>query len=155
MNTRSLTVVLASIAMSSLGACTLISTTGGAGGSTGGISTGDGGASSTVTTGTSGGTGGATTTTSTTTSTGTGMCNPTYTCVEAIAQGSGDPAELCEGPALKEFNALADCTCKGNCAKTCADNVCKQQDPSAECKACLSTAGTGCKTEFDNCINGT
>jgi hypothetical protein len=83
------------------------------------------------------------------------MCNPTYTCVEAIAQGSGDPAELCDGPALKEFNALADCTCSGNCATMCADNACKQLDPSAECKACLSTAGTGCKTEFDNCLNGT
>lgn len=154
MNTRSLTVVLASIAISSLGACTLISTTGstGAGGSTGGTSTGDGGTATTVTTG---GTGGDASTTGTTTSTGSAMCDPTYTCVEAIAQGSGDPAELCEGPALKEFNALADCTCSGNCATTCADNACKQQDPSAECKACLSTAGTGCKTEFDNCVNGT
>lgn len=151
MNKRSLTVALAAITISSLGACTVITNTGSTGTGGGTSATGTGGTvSSTASTGGAGGG-----TSATGTSTGTAMCDPTYTCVDAIAQGSGDPAELCEGPALTEFNALADCTCKGNCAAICKDNACAQLDPSAECKACLSTADTGCKKEFDNCVNGT
>lgn len=154
MNKRSLTVVLAAIAISSLGACTVINNTSSTGTGGGTSATGTGGSVSTTTsTGSAGGAGGGTSATGT--STGTAMCNPTYTCVEAIAQGTGDPAELCEGPALTEFNALADCTCKGNCADICKDNACAQLDPSAECKACLSTPTTGCGKEFDACINGT
>jgi hypothetical protein len=153
MNMRSLAVILGALTAAALSACTVESTT---------SSTSAGGGSNTTTgvtstsgsnTGGSGGSGGDATTSST--STGTGMCDPTYACVDAIAQGSGDPAELCDGPALDEFNALADCTCTGNCATECADSACKQLDPSAECKACLSTKDTGCGKEFDACINGT
>jgi hypothetical protein len=72
----------------------------------------------------------------------------------AIAQGMGDPAELCDGPARMQFDALAACTCTGNCAAACKDNACTQQDPSAACKACLSTPDTGCKKEFDACTAG-
>ena len=154
MNKRSLTAILGSLAAFALAACT-VTTSGssGTGGTTSATTGGD------ATTSTTGGTGGdATTTTTTTTatgtSTGTAMCDPTYTCVQAIAQGSGDPAELCAGPALDQFNALADCTCNGNCAAACKANACAQQDPSAECKACLSTADTGCKKEFDSCVSG-
>lgn len=157
MNRRCLSAILGSFAAFALAACT-VTTSGssGTGGTTSATTSGD------ATTSTTGGTGGAggdattttTTTTATGTSTGTAMCDPTYKCVQAIAQGSGDPAELCAGPALDRFNALADCTCNGNCAATCKDNACAQQDPSAECKACLSTADTGCKKEFDSCVSG-
>ena len=153
MNMRSLTVVLAALAISSLGACTVITGTGSAG--TGGATSATTTASSSVSTSSAAGPGGNATTASSTTSTGTAMCDPTYTCVQAIAQGSGDPAELCDGPALKEFDALSACTCTGNCAAICKDNACAQLDPTAECKACLSTPDTGCKTELDNCVNGT
>lgn len=157
MNRRSLTAILGSLAAFALAACTV--TTSGSSGTGGTTTVTSGGDATTSTTGGTGGAGGGATTTTTTTatgtSTGTAMCDPTYTCVQAIAQGSGDPAELCAGPALDQFNALADCTCNGNCAAACKANACAQQDPSAECKACLSTAGTGCKTEFDNCLNGT
>ena len=159
MNRQSLAVVLGSLAALALGACTVGTTSStGTGGTTTATSTGD---ATTSTTGGTGGAGGDATTTTTTTgttatgtSTGTAMCDPTYTCVQAIAAGSGDPAELCGGPALDQFNALADCTCNGNCAAACKTNACTQQDPSAECKACLSTPDTGCKKEFDSCVSG-
>ena len=151
MNMRSLTIVLAALATSALGACTVASSTsstgsGGATGTTGVTST-------TAGTGGNGGAGGDVATTGT--STGTAMCDPAYTCVDAIAEGTGNPAELCDGPARMQFDALAACTCTGACAVMCADNACKQQDASAECKACLATPDTGCKKEFDNCVTGT
>ncbi len=150
MNMRSLTVILGALAAVALGACTVESTTNstGTGGGTSATSTGVT-STSVASTGGSGGAGG-----DATTSTGTAMCDPTYTCVDAIAQGSGNPAELCDGPARMQFDALAACTCSGECAVECADNACMQLDPSAECKACLSTPDTGCKKEFDACVSG-
>lgn len=149
MKMQSLKVILGTITAFALGACTV--TTGAGGTGTGGT------ASTTGVTSTSGnpdtsatstaGSGGATTTT------GTGMCDPKYTCSKAIAQGTGDPALLCDGTAaLTNFDALSACTCMGNCATACADNACMQLEPSAACKACLVTADTGCKKEFDACV---
>jgi hypothetical protein len=66
----------------------------------------------------------------------------------------GNPADLCDGPPRMQFDALSACTCSGNCAAVCKDNACTQQDPSAECKACISTPDTGCKKEFDACVAG-
>lgn len=150
MTMRSLTVVLAALATSALGGCTVISSTSSTG-SGGGATSTTGVTSTTTSTGGSGGAGG----NASTTSTGTAMCDPAYTCVDAIAEGSGNPAELCDGPARMQFDALAACTCTGACATTCKDNACADQDASAECKACLSTPDTGCKKEFDTCVNGT
>lgn len=157
MNRRSLTVILGALAAAALGACTVGTTTGSAG--TGGTTSATTGSDATTSASTSGGTGGSggdatTTSTTTGTSTGTAMCDPMYKCVDAIAPGSGDPALLCDGPARMKLDALAACTCSGNCAATCKDNACTQHDPSPECKACLSTPDTGCKKEFDDCVGG-
>lgn len=155
MNQRSLTVTLGALAAFTLGACTVGTTTSSSG--TGGATSATTGSDATASGGTGGSGGDATTTATTTTtgtSTGTAMCDPMYKCVDAIAPGSGDPALLCDGPARMKLDALAACTCSGNCAATCKDNACMQQDPSPECKACLSTPDTGCKKEFDDCVGG-
>ncbi len=153
MNQRSLTVTLGALAAFTLGACTVGTTTSSSG--TGGATSATTGSDATASATTSGGTGGSGGDATTTgTSTGTAMCDPMYKCVDAIAPGSGDPALLCDGPARMKLDALAACTCSGNCAATCKDNACTQQDPSPECKACLSTPDTGCKKEFDDCVGG-
>jgi hypothetical protein len=153
MKMQSLKVILGTIAAFALGACELVTSTGstGSGGATsatGATTTSGNPDTSATSTAGSGGAGGAATTT-----TGTGMCDPKYTCSKAIAQGTGDPALLCEGTtAQTNFDALATCTCSGNCATSCGDNACMQLEPSAACKACLVTADTGCKKEFDACV---
>lgn len=155
MNIRFSTVTLAAIITCALGACTVESSgststststtstatatatgTGGSGGGatgTGGEATGGGG---------NGGSGGST------------ACDPDYTCAEAIAPLSGNPAQLCEGPAKMLFTALSACTCMGACAADCADSSCKGNDPSTACKICLSNTATGCGKEFNACTGG-
>jgi hypothetical protein len=148
MNMRSLTIVLGAITAFALGACTITSTSGGAGGSTSAT-----GATSAATGTASGGTGGASGTG--TTSTGTAMCDPTYTCAMAITTPDGNPAELCDGAEKTAFNALAACTCDtGACATACKDSACVQLEASTDCKACLSNSTTGCGKEFTACATG-
>jgi hypothetical protein len=106
----------------------------GVGASGGGGSGAEGGAGGTTATG-GGGAGGGT------------AC---YTCAEYIT--ATDETPLCE-PSVETYNALADCTCAGNCMDICGDNICAGMDPSAECQGCILDTAAGCGNEYQACAN--
>jgi hypothetical protein len=81
------------------------------------------------------------------------MCDATYTCVEAVSQG-GDPSKLCDNTAGgMAYDALNKCACQGNCMTACSQSFCTTGNSSADCKACLLDAGSGCAMEFGDCVN--